>query len=140
MNLKIKKLLLDTIRLTLAFIFILASIEKLKNPYAFALSIDAYEVFPDLIINISTLLIPWFEMFIAFGLIFKFKLKANLILYNFLMFSFTILVIIAMMKGLDIECGCYGESSSKVGLTKLIENIFIILACSIIYLNYRRQK
>ncbi len=132
----IKLILLDIIRLILAFIFILSSIEKLKDPYAFALSVDAYQIFPDWIINLSALLIPWFELFIGFGLIFKYKLKANLIFYIFLMFSFTILVIIAMIKGLDIECGCYGESSSKVGVTKLLENILIMIGGLVVYLFY----
>lgn len=136
MKLNIKIILFDIIRLILAFIFVLSSIEKLKDPYAFALSVDAYQVFPDWIVNLSTLLIPWLELFIAFGLIFKFKLRANLILFGSLMIMFTLLVVIAMIKGLDIECGCYGESSSKVGLTKLVENILIIIGCSILYSYY----
>lgn len=127
MNSKFKIILYDLIRYALAFLFILASIEKLKNPYAFALSIDAYQIFPDWITNISTFFIPWLELFIGFGLLFKFKLQANLYLYFVLMISFTILVLIAIIKGLDIECGCFGESSSKVGLIKLIENTFIII-------------
>lgn len=133
MNLKLKSILLDLIRLALAFIFIISSIEKMKNPYAFALSVDAYQIFPNWIINLSVLLIPWFELFIAFGLIFRYKLKANLILYILLMLLFTLLVVVAIIKGLDIECGCYGESSSKVGLTKLLENILIMIGCFILY-------
>ncbi len=70
MNSKFKIILYDLIRYALAFLFILASIEKLKNPYAFALSIDAYQIFPDWITNISTFFIPWLELFIGFGLLF----------------------------------------------------------------------
>lgn len=127
MKSKIQKYFLEIIRFVLAFLFILAAVEKLKNPYAFALSIDAYQIFPEWITNISTFLIPWLEIFIGFGLLFKFKLKANLYLYLFLMVVFTLLVLIAMIKGLDIECGCYGESSTKIGLVKLFENILIIV-------------
>ena len=140
MKLNMKIILFEIIRLILAFIFVLSSIEKLKDPYAFALFVDAYQVFPDWIVNLSTLLIPWLELFIAFGLIFKFKLRANLILFGSLMIMFTLLVVIAMIKGLDIECGCYGESSSKVGLVKLVENFIIILSCLILYYHIHVQN
>jgi hypothetical protein len=43
------------------------------------------------------------------------------------MISFTILVFIAMIKGLDIDCGCFGESSTKVGVQKVAENMIIVL-------------
>lgn len=127
MKTKIKTYFLELIRFVLAFLFILAAIEKLTNPFAFALSIDAYQIFPEWVTNISTFFIPWLELFIGFGLLFKFKLKANLYLYLFLMIAFTLLVLVALLKGLDIECGCYGESSTKIGLVKLFENILIVV-------------
>lgn len=133
MNLKVKEFLSDLIRLIIAFVFILSSIEKLKNPFAFALAIDAYGIFPDFLINFFTLIIPWLELFIGFGLIFKFKLKANLVLYFLMILGFTFLVLFAIIKGLNIECGCYGESSSKIGFTKLLENILLMTGCLFVY-------
>lgn len=134
MKTKLRVLILDLVRYALAFLFVLAAIEKIKDLYAFALVIDSYKIFPPIIVNVSTILIPWLELFIGFGLIFRFKLKANLLLYLLLMFTFTTLVSLALIKGLDIECGCYGENSSKIGLTKLFENILIIIGCLTVYL------
>lgn len=139
MKLKIRTYSLELIRLILAFLFILAAIEKLKNPFAFALTIDAYQIFPSFFINIATTLIPWFELFIGFGLLFNFKIKANLYLYFVLMIAFTILVVVAITKGLDIECGCFGESSSKVGFSKILENLLIILGNIILIKSYRDE-
>ncbi len=139
MKLKIKTYSLELIRLILAFLFILAAIEKLKNPFAFALTIDAYQIFSSFFINIATTLIPWFELFIGFGLFFNFKVKANLYLYFVLMVAFTILVVVAIIKGLDIECGCFGENSSKVGLSKIFENLFIILGNIVLIKNYKSE-
>lgn len=126
MKIELKKYSLEILRLILAFIFILSALEKFKSLESFALNVDAYQIFPAIVVNLIVVIIPWLELFVGFGLLFKFKLRANLLLYLILMISFTILVMIAMIKGLDIECGCFGESSTKVGLTKIIENMMII--------------
>lgn len=126
MKIELKKYIFEFLRLILAFLFILSALEKFKSLENFALNVDAYQIFSTSLVNLITLIIPWLELFIGFGLLFKFKLKANLILYLFLMFSFTTMIFIAMIKGLDIECGCFGESSTKVGIYKLIENLIIV--------------
>ena len=126
MKIELKKYSLEILRLVLAFIFILSALEKFKSLESFALNVDAYQIFPAIVVNLIVVIIPWLELFVGFGLLFKFKLRANLLLYLILMICFTILVVIAMIKGLDIECGCFGESSTKVGLVKIIENMMII--------------
>ncbi len=137
MKSKIITSLLDVIRLILAFIFIFAGIEKIKSPHNFAISIDAYWM-----INFIVIFIPWLELFVGFGIIFGYKLKANLYLYIFMMINFTVLILIAMVKGLDIECGCFGEHSTKVGFQKLMENLFIILLVFVLlkFKNSYREK
>ncbi|MEJ5304495.1 MAG: MauE/DoxX family redox-associated membrane protein [Ignavibacteria bacterium] len=127
MKINFKKYLIEIIRLTFAFLFIISALEKFKSIENFALNVDAYQIFPSLLVNFIAVIIPSLELFIGFGILFKFKLKANLFLYLILMISFTILIIIAMFKGLDIDCGCFGESSVKVGFEKLAENILIII-------------
>ena len=126
MKIELKKYSLEILRLVLAFIFILSALEKFKSLESFALNVDAYQIFPAIVVNLIVVIIPWLELFVGFGLLFKFKLRANLLLYLILMICFTTLVVIAMIKGLDIECGCFGESSTKVGLVKIIENMMII--------------
>jgi putative oxidoreductase len=127
MKIEIKKYSLELIRLILAFLFILSALQKFKSLETFALSVDAYQIFPAFLVNLITIIIPWLELFIGTGLLFKYKLQSNLIFYLFMMISFTILVFIAMIKGLDIDCGCFGESSTKVGVQKVAENMIIVL-------------
>lgn len=137
---KFRSLLLTLLRLMLAMIFLIAAIEKLKSPQDFALSIDAYGIFNNLIINFLTIFIPWLELFIAFGLIFQFKMRSNLVLYIFLMSAFTLIVAYAMVIGLDIECGCFGDSSEKVGWKKILENALIIFGAVILLFNEKTDS
>ncbi|GEM_PF-632656 len=127
LNHKLTNLFSFIIRLFLAFLFIYAALTKIYLPVDFANAIDSYQIVPNWLINFFAIVIPWFELFIAFGILFKYKYKENLLLYSFLMMIFSTFIVIAMLKGLDIECGCFGENSTKVGLKKLIENIGIII-------------
>lgn len=138
MKIEVKNILFEIIRIILAFLFILSALQKLRSLENFALSVDAYQIFAATLVNLITLIIPWLELFVGFGLLFRYKLKANLILYLIMMISFTILVFIAMVKGLDIECGCFGESSAKVGFIKLVEN-FIIIFLNLILLIFIKK-
>ena len=137
MKIEIKKYSLELIRLILAFLFILSALQKFKSLETFALNVDAYQIFPAFLVNLITIIIPWLELFIGTGLLFKYKLQSNLIFYLFMMISFTILVFIAMIKGLDIDCGCFGESSTKVGLAKIMENL-VIIVMNLILIKFQR--
>lgn len=132
---KFRKILLEIIRILLAAIFIFASLTKISNPYEFAISIYSYQIVPKVFINFLALFIPWLELFVGFGLLFNYKLKANLIIYFSLMFVFTLGVFIALLKGLNIDCGCFGEGSEKVGLKKIGENVLIMIGAIILYFN-----
>jgi hypothetical protein len=46
-----------------------------------------------------------------------------------MLFVFTILIIVAMLRGLDISCGCFTQdpSADKIGYKKILENIGMIL-------------
>jgi len=139
MNEKLKSLLIKMFRYILAFIFLVSALEKFKSLENFALSIDAYRIFGEGLINFLTITVPSIELFIAFAIIFDYRLTSTLFLYLIMMLSFTALVIFAMIKGLDISCGCFGESSTKVGIKKLIENLLIIVV-NILVLRFELKK
>ena len=46
-------------RLTLAFVFIYASIDKIIDPVSFSDTIDNYHITPYQLNNIAALIIPW---------------------------------------------------------------------------------
>lgn len=129
------KLFLLIFRYVLGFIFIYASIEKIYDPQEFATAIARYDLIPNYLINFLSVLIPWIELVCGFGLIFGYYLKENAIIYLVLMTVFTLLVLISMIRGLDISCGCFGsEEATKVGMLKLTENIGILLIAIYVFI------
>lgn len=119
--------LLLTLRLILGAVFVFAAIEKISDPSLFAQSIMNFRLLPEFSVNFFALVLPWLELtsglFLLLGL---FSPESSLILFSMLL-VFTTAVFIALLRGLNIDCGCFGTiSAQKVGIQKLIENLFLI--------------
>jgi uncharacterized membrane protein YphA (DoxX/SURF4 family) len=117
------------LRIFLALIFIFAGIEKIGNPINFSIAISNYKLFPLTIINFSAVVIPWIEIISGILLMFGVSVKENAVIITSLLFIFTILIIISLFRGLNIDCGCFGTVlGSRIGLMKVGENILQIIS------------
>lgn len=111
----------------IGLIFVLSGIEKIADPAGFSDAIANYKLMPNFIINFFAISIPWIELVCGILLIFNQNIKENAFIYLSLMSIFTIMVLIAVLRGLDIDCGCFGtQNVQAVGITKIIENLALI--------------
>jgi putative oxidoreductase len=139
-NGKMKKLLSNEylallFRLILGMVFIVASIDKIANTAAFASSIGNYKLlFPDIAMIIATVL-PWVELLCGMGLLFGINWRGSALLSFLMLFIFTVMVGIAMARGLDISCGCFTQDPTvgKIGWKKVGENLLLLLSSAFIY-------
>lgn len=116
-------------RIVIGFIFLYAGMEKISDPSGFASSINNYKLLPFPLINIAALILPWIEVTAGILLIFGIRVKENAFIISGLLGIFTIAIIISLLRGLNIDCGCFGTlSGTKIGIQKLIENILMFLA------------
>lgn len=136
------KYLLLIARIILGVTFIFAGMEKISEPSAFAKAIYDYKLFPEVLINFSAVVIPWIEVVSGLLLVFGIFAKENALILNFLLIVFIILVLISILRGLNIECGCFGTASaSRVGWLKILENTGLaFLGAYIIYFENRSLK
>lgn len=115
-------------------IFLLAAITKIAAPATFAKEIVNYGIIPDVLSNFMALSLPWAELIVAFMLIAGIRLKTAAVLSIALYLMFNIAIAIAMIKGLNINCGCHTKvMAEQVGLPKLLENTGSLLLCLYIY-------
>ncbi|OGU77463.1 MAG: hypothetical protein A2V93_00195 [Ignavibacteria bacterium RBG_16_34_14] len=122
------KYLLLLSRLILGFIFIYAGMEKISDPESFARAINNYKLLPFSLINIAALILPWIEVTTGILLIFGIIVKENAFIISALVGIFMITITISLLRGLNIDCGCFGTAGgSKIGIQKLIENFLLIL-------------
>jgi uncharacterized membrane protein YphA (DoxX/SURF4 family) len=126
-------------RLFLGFFFVLAAIGKIADPTTFAKEMGNYQIFPFFSLNIFALILPWLELISGMMLIFGIKLKANSIITGGLLIIFIIAVFSAMMRGLNINCGCFSNKITIVGWNKILENTGLLLLAIALYFTQSRK-
>lgn len=107
-------------RILLAATFLAAAFQKILDPVAFASSIDAYRILSGTWIPWTALLLPWIELVIAIGILTPWLRTASASTITALLTVFITLHIISWARGLDINCGCFGESTGSSNYALLI--------------------
>lgn len=115
-------------RIYLAVVFILSGLDKINDLASFAQSIENYRILPLYSINIIAIIVPWIELVTGGLLLLGFYIKENSTLILALLLVFTAAIISAVLRDLDIDCGCSGTfDGQKVGMLKIIENTALMI-------------
>jgi uncharacterized membrane protein YphA (DoxX/SURF4 family) len=134
MKIKINKNIIFLCRIIVGFVFVYASIYKIADPESFAKVIENYQVLPIFSINIVAITIPWIELIVGLFLIFGVLIKASSYITAFLMAFFSILVLLTIIRGIDISCGCFSSQvANPIGWQKFIENIILFILSLLVY-------
>jgi uncharacterized membrane protein YphA (DoxX/SURF4 family) len=100
-------------RIVLGALFMYASFDKMAHPEAFADIIDNYHILPIQLVNPLAIFLPWLEFITGFLLIINKWVKGALLIYSTLLVIFIIALGQALIRGLDISCGCFSVQSSS---------------------------
>jgi len=133
-----RKWLILIIRYVLGAIFIYSAYAKLQDPRGFAESIHNYRVFGLIISNWSAVLVPPLELVLGILLITGKWMEESLLMTLGLYLIFDVMITQALIRGLDISCGCFSPSNSgPVDFAKIIENLVLT---SLVILGYFLHK
>ena len=124
-------------RVLLGLVFVVASIEKIADPSAFAVSIGYYKLIgPTLSLAIATIL-PWVELLCGLFLIFGVMIRGSSLLIVLMLVVFTAGVMSGIFRGLDISCGCFSRDPfvGRIGWVKVLENSGLILLSLLVFLS-----
>ncbi|MGV8074714.1 MAG: MauE/DoxX family redox-associated membrane protein [Syntrophobacteraceae bacterium] len=97
-------------RLALGLIFIIAGIDKVLHPDAFAKIIYNYQILPDSLINISAIVLPWVELILGGLIIAGLCMPGAVLLAEFLLVIFWSVLVFNVARGVDVHCGCFSTS------------------------------
>ncbi len=101
------------VRMVLTGAFVLAALPKIKDPVAFAASVNAFQVVGPEFSNWVALMLPWLELTIGIGILLPHIRSASDILMAGLLLVFITLHASAWVRGLEISCGCFGAESME---------------------------
>lgn len=128
-------------RMVLGAMFVTVAMTKIPNPEKFANEIGNYNLLPNISLNMMALFLPWLELITGMLLIFGYKVKENSFLILGMLVVFTLGVLSAMARGLDINCGCYSEIAvKKVGWEKVLENTGLIIMALYLFLTSNSES
>lgn len=97
-------------RAALAAVFVWAALPKLIDPSALATAIENYRVLPAEWAGLAAGVLPVFEFGLAVGLLGSRLARGASLLAALLLGSFTVAMAQARLRGIDLECGCFGAS------------------------------
>ena len=112
----------------LAAVFAWAGAAKLADPAAFASAIDGFRLTAPLASALLAVYLTWFEIALAIGLLTRRLRRPAALLVAALLLILTVATALALARGLDIRCGCFGAAHPAPLQFALIRDLFLLLA------------
>ena len=121
-------------RLAVGAMFIISGLHKIRLPFQFLSDIYHYEIVGPRLSLLIALLLPWAELIVGICLLGGIFISAAFLVSACLGLVFSTAIAYAMIRGLNISCGCFGAGSApQVGASTLIRSVTIcivsLLAC-----------
>lgn len=111
-------------RLTLGGVLFAAGWLKIFTPAKSQMAVRAYEVLPIVLANFLGLVLPWLEIGVGVLLFLGIAVRLSALIGGALMVIFILAISQAGIRGLSIDCGCFGGGGTvEPGKTKYLAEI-----------------
>ena len=128
------------IRIFLGGFFIVSGLDKITDLHAFSTSILQYRVVGTTLAMCTATILPSLELLCGLSLLLGLYPRGSELLITLMLIGFTILVGSALLRGLDISCGCFTQdpNASKIGYKKILENCgLIVLSAWLLFVQHQ---
>ena len=122
-------------RIFIGLLFIVSSLDKIVDPSAFSGSVANYGLLPSWMPTIIATILPWVELLCGFAVLFGVFLRGSSLLLSAMLAIFTLAVMSALLRGLDISCGCFTQdpAAGHIGWMKVVQNTSLIALTLFLY-------
>ncbi|WP_372727633.1 MauE/DoxX family redox-associated membrane protein [Nocardioides sp.] len=102
-------------RLVTGGVWLVAGALKLPDPYASVRAVRAYDLLPESIVPTVGHLLPVLEVVLGLVLVTGLLTRGAAALSVLLFAAFVIGIVSVWVRGIEIECGCFGGGGAKPG-------------------------
>jgi hypothetical protein len=128
------QLLVSLLRLSLAAVFFWAGLSKLQSPEAAQMAVYQYRLVSWEIAGVLSTVVPMLECCAGFGLLVPRLHLGGASLAISLLLLFCGVLTAALVRKLDISCGCFGTGDAHTpALRRLIEDVLLLGLCCVIW-------
>ncbi len=122
------------LRVVVGGLFAAAGFVKLTAPVEqFEAAIRTFDVVPsEALVHVVAVTLPWIELTVGFLLIAGALLRTVLWLHLLQILLYIVLISQGMLRGLDIECGCFGKSLPTTPSQALWRDLVLLLVVLIL--------
>ena len=113
-------------RLVVGGVFIWAGILKILDPLEFAQNIANYRVVSRDISFFLALVLPWLEVLCGILVILGIFRSSSSLLLSGMLGIFLVLITVTILRGLDVDCGCFGSIGRHVDYRLLLTDIVLL--------------
>ncbi len=119
------------VRYALGCLFLYSALPKIRQPYDFLSSVYQYELLGPKLGMVVAMVLPWFELLVGICLLGGIFVSGALLAVAAMGAVFTYGISMALYRGLDIACGCFGAlGGDKINYLTLARAVFILLVAA----------
>ncbi len=138
----IRRYQIVAVSLLLAAVFIYASLDKFHDPLQFADSVAAFGILPAAIVTVFALSLPPFELLCGLLMLTPFTRRVAALALALVTAMFFTALASALLRGLTLDCGCFGTGAPSRPRMWLEAALDIVLFCGalLVYLRSASAK
>ena len=126
--------LILVLRLVVGGLFLYSGAVKLRAPQDFADSVASFQLLPIFLINPFALGLPMLEAILGALLLLKVWVRAAAFSVLGMTLMFALALGSALMRGIQVDCGCFGAGGSSTWLS-LGRDLLLVAAAGVLYLD-----
>ncbi len=130
-------ILIWAMALTVAATFVVAAWGKIVNPGDFAQATYRYRMLPLILLHPFALFMPWLELVGGLALLLPPMRRGAALLVGLMNAMFITALITALVRSLNIECGCFGAGGHGVDMGLIFRDLLMLVACILMLIQRR---
>lgn len=119
-------------RWLLGALFLVAGCAKALDPGGFVRDIDGYRMLEGPLLVGAAFFIPFFEVAVGTALVLRWPYRGAVVAAGGMLAVFLVALVQAWARGLDINCGCFGDGPGLSGYPWWVaRDAAMLLACAV---------
>ncbi len=127
-------------RLVLGALFLYAGALKAADVAAFSQAVAAYRLLPAAGNVLVAAMLPYVEILAGALLLLNTRVRPAALLLGTLTSVFIAVLLTVVVRGIEIDCGCFGRADATSPEVALVRNAGLLLLAAAVYILRGRQK